>query len=180
MNSLCCVHLQLNHVVAFLVSLKRAFSATQLGVDFLQTSVDKLFGANGNFVLIFVSLTVVAYGELTQIVDRTLRNFISQHHLCDGGGFEVGLTDSAFTYFIAIYLGATIVTLIVAPSAMGATCELAFKVMVPTRVLMRAGSPLSVFSISYTVFSVSSKAEAVYWPFTLYSLPSRVMTNLMG
>ena len=83
---LSCVHLQLNHVVAFFIFLKRALCASQFSVDFFQTTVDEFFCSYRNLVLVFVGLTVIADGQLAQVVDSSLWTLVFQYQFCDGCG----------------------------------------------------------------------------------------------
>jgi len=91
------VHLQLDHVVAALVILELPLGVAQFGVDLLESAVDKLLGAHGNLVLILVGLTVIADGQLLEIVDRALRVLIAEHQLRDGGGLA-GLRNAQRAY----------------------------------------------------------------------------------
>ena len=68
-QGLVCAHLQFHHFVGFLVAFQLAFGASQFCVNFLQPSVDELFGSHGHFVLVFVGLPVIADSKLFKVVD---------------------------------------------------------------------------------------------------------------
>ena len=77
------VGLHLYHAAALLIVLKSAFGASELLIDLFDTLVDKLLRTSGHFILVFVSLRVVAQDELAQIIAGSLRTFVSERQVCD-------------------------------------------------------------------------------------------------
>ena len=79
------IHLELGNRVALLIALQGTFGGAKLGINLLQTRVDKLLGLHGNLVLIDISLTVITYSQLAKIIETTTGVLISKRELGNRG-----------------------------------------------------------------------------------------------
>ena len=87
-QGLVCAHLQLHHLVGFLVAFQLAFGTSQFGVNLLQSSVNELFGSHGHLVLVFIRLPVIANSKLFKVVDGAFRTLVVDGKHGDGCAFR--------------------------------------------------------------------------------------------
>ena len=104
-NSLSRIHLQLDHVVATLVVLKRPFGAAKLRVDFLKSRIDEGLRLLGHFVFVFVGLPVVDDCQLLQVVSSTLRKFVTKRKLRYSSSFGGLVYGKVLDIFGGCHLG---------------------------------------------------------------------------